>query len=86
MSGMPTMPVAPKSSTAAFFPSESARNAAVQSALLMTPSQKKEANDKFIKSFKKASGQKTQTVLPSAVTANNEWAIKCDWSIVDAMH
>lgn len=86
MSGMPTFPATPKSSTTAFFPSESARNAAVQSNPLMTPSQKKESNDKFIKSFKKASGQKTQTVLPSAVTANNEWAIKNDWSIVDAMH
>lgn len=48
--------------------------------------EKKEANDKFIKAFKKSSGQKTQTVIPSATTANNEWAVREGWSICDAMH
>lgn len=48
--------------------------------------EKKAANDKFIKAFKKSSGQKTQTVLPSATTANNEWAVREGWSICDAMH
>lgn len=47
---------------------------------------KKADNEKFIKAFKRSAGTKTQTVLPSAITANNEWAVRQGWSICDAMH
>lgn len=47
---------------------------------------RKADNDKFIKAFKKQAGAKTQTVLPTAITAHNEWAVRQGWSICDAMH
>lgn len=45
---------------------------------------KKKKNDDWIRAYKKASGQKKQTVLPSAVTQNNEWAVRAGWSLTDA--
>lgn len=47
---------------------------------------KKSDNEKFIKAFKKASGQKSQTVLPTMTNTHNEWAVREGWSICDAMH
>lgn len=47
------------------------------------PEQKKK-NEAWIRAYKKASGQKKQTVLPSAVTQNNEWAVRKGWSMQDA--
>lgn len=41
-------------------------------------------NEAYIAAMKKASGAKKQTVLPSATTANNEWAVRQGWSMHDA--
>jgi len=41
-------------------------------------------NKNWIRAFKKATGQKKQSVLPTATTQHNEWAISSGWSIIDA--
>lgn len=46
---------------------------------------RKRRNEKFIKNLKKISGQKKQTVLPSAVARHNDWAIRMGWSMQDAI-
>lgn len=48
--------------------------------------EKRDATNKnFVKAFKKASGVKKQTTLPTASVLHNEWAVKHDWSMADAM-
>lgn len=46
---------------------------------------RKRKNAKFIANLKKISGQKKQTVLPSAVAGHNEWAIRMGFTIQDAI-
>lgn len=46
---------------------------------------RKRKNAKFIANLKKISGQKKQTVLPSAVTQHNEWSVRMGWSMQDAI-
>lgn len=51
----------------------------------LSAKEKKEFNDNFVKAFKKQSGVKKQTTLPTASVMHNEWAIKSGWSMADAM-
>lgn len=44
----------------------------------------KNKNSAFIKEWKKKNGVKTQTVMPTLVSVQNEWAIKNGFSITDA--
>lgn len=41
-------------------------------------------NASFVSAFRKKAGIKVQSTLPSAVTLNNEWAVREGWGIVDA--
>jgi hypothetical protein len=46
--------------------------------------ERKKKNEAWMRAFKKTHGIKKQSVLPSATTQHNEWAIKEGWSMMDA--
>lgn len=46
---------------------------------------KKQKNDAYVKAFKKASGTKKQTVMPTAAAQHTEWAVHQGWSMQDAI-
>lgn len=47
--------------------------------------EQKKKNDAWIAAYKKASGVKKQTVLPSPTQAHNEWAVREGYSMQDAI-